>query len=210
MVDWGGVVAWRVRGRGIIAAWKADSPLRAPGGVCSRSGAPRSLTERAPRHAVVAVAVVAKRVCARPGEGAWWAGAAGGGQAALRCRDRYHVPEILRADTAPAEAVLACIVIRAAAVQQPGDPLDVRDTREVQRSGCAPRERHGTVPLDSRGRVSHEDRAVPPQRVEPFVCASCERSESAALVCGASHVSSQAPLAPVPRSRREPKGVAVG
>ena len=109
----GGVVAWRVRGRGIIAAWKADSPLRAPGGVCSRSGAPRSLTERAPRHAVVAVAGVAKRVCARPGEGAWWAGAAGGGQAALRCRDRHHVPEILRADTAPAEAVLACLVIRA-------------------------------------------------------------------------------------------------
>jgi peroxisomal trans-2-enoyl-CoA reductase len=42
VVDRGGVVAWRVRGRGIIAAWKADSPLRAPGGVCSRSGAPRA------------------------------------------------------------------------------------------------------------------------------------------------------------------------
>ena len=29
---------WRVRDRGIIAAWKADSPLRAPSvnGVCSR------------------------------------------------------------------------------------------------------------------------------------------------------------------------------
>jgi len=127
-VDWGGVVAWRVRGRGIIAAWKADSPLRAPGGVCSRSGAPRSLTERAPRHAVVAVAGVAKRVCARPGEGAWWAGAAGGGQAALRCRDRHHVPEILRADTAPAEAVLACIVIRAAAVYSSPGILSMSET----------------------------------------------------------------------------------
>ena len=68
------------------------------------------------------------------------------------------------------EAVLACIVgISSAAVQQPGDPLGVRDTREVRRSGCAPRERHGTVPLDTRGRVSHDDSALPPQRVAAFV-----------------------------------------